>query len=114
MFLVEQINSFLQYPLFKIGATAFYCLVVVALIQAGKWRWPAIAFAVFISGALMLSCIFTAPNDVIGTGGGIALPQESKDLFVVALGGLLGCVIASIIAIFKNKNDVNTDDTDEV
>lgn len=101
MYLSEHFQNYLNYPALNTGITLFYCLIVVAMIQAAKWHYAAIVFALFISGALLLAALYSLPHDLLGTGGGVAIKQEAKDIFIVAIGALLGVLASILVRIFR-------------
>ncbi|MEQ5817160.1 hypothetical protein J3362_16725 [Marinobacter sp. NFXS11] len=103
MYLNEYVAAFGEYPLFYTAATAFYGLVVLGLIQASKWDWKAGIFALALSSGLILACLTTLPSEVLGEGGGIAMPMQALDYFIASFGGFLGSMIGLGVFLVQNS-----------
>ena len=103
LYLNEYTTALAQYPLFHTVATVFYGLVVLGLIQASRWDWKAVTFALALSSGLIFACLTTLPSEVLGDGGGIAIPMQALDYFIASFGGFLGSMIGLGVLLVRNS-----------
>lgn len=104
MYLNEYAAALGHYPLFPTVATVFYGLVVLGLIQASKWDWRAGIFTLVLSSGLGLACLTTMPSEILGDGGGIAMPMKAIDYFIASFGGILGSMIGLGVFLVRNSS----------
>jgi len=103
LYLNEYVAALCEYPLFHTVATVFYGLVVLGLIQASKWNWMAVTFALALSSGLGLACLTTMPNEALGDGGGVAMPMHAIDYFIASFGGVVGSTVGLGVLLVRNS-----------